>query len=146
MNQWLFLAAAAAAGVLMAIQGSLNGALSKIIGTLEGNFIAHAVGLLLVVILLFLCGLGRGDLSKMGEAPWYLYLGGVMNVAILYGVMFAVAKVGSGNATTAIIVGQLLMALIIDWLGLFGLEQHSMTWLRALGLVLMGLGAKFMLV
>jgi len=146
MSHWIFLAAAAAAGVLMAVQGSLNGALSKIIGTLEGNFIVHAVGLVLVVILLFVFGLGRGDLTRAGEAPWYLYLGGVINVAILYGVMFAVAEVGSGNATTAIIVGQLTMALIIDWLGLFGLEQHAMTWIRGLGLLLMGVGARFMLV
>ena len=145
MNTWLFLGIAAGAGVLMAIQGSLNGALSKVIGTLEGNFILHAVGLLVVVILLFLCGLGRGDLSRVGEAPWYLYLGGVINVAIIYGVMFSIANVGAGNSTTAIIVGQLTMAMLVDRFGLFGLDQTEMTWSRWVGIALMGLAAKFML-
>jgi len=140
------LGVAAAAGVLMAIQGSLNGALSKVIGVLEGNFILHVVGLLLVAALLFVCGLGRGDLGKLGEAPWYLYLGGVINVAIIYGVMLAIAKSGAGNATTAIITGQLAMALVVDWLGLFGLEQNPMTWGRGLGLVLMAVAAKLLLV
>ena len=145
MSNWLFLGVAAGAGVLMAIQGSLNGALSKIIGVLEGNFILHAVGLVIVAILLFLCGLGRGDLSRVGEAPWYLYLGGVINVAIIYGVMFAIAQVGAGNATTAIIVGQLAMAMVVDWFGLFGLEQTDMTWTRGAGVALMGVAAKLML-
>ena len=145
MNSWLFLAIAAGAGVLMAVQGSLNGALSKVIGVLEGNFILHAVGLVIVAILLFLCGLGRGDLSRVGEAPWYLYLGGVINVGIIYGVMFAIAQVGAGNATTAIIVGQLAMAMIVDWFGLFGLQQTDMTWTRGAGVVLMGIAAKLML-
>ena len=145
MNGWLFLVVAAGAGVLMAVQGSLNGALGKIIGVLEGNLILHGVGLLVVAVLLFLFGLGRGDLSRVGEAPWYLYLGGVINVAIIYGVMFSIAQVGAGNATTAIIVGQLAMALVVDWLGLFGLEKTAMTWSRGAGLVLMGIAAKLML-
>ncbi|MBQ6808204.1 MAG: DMT family transporter [Firmicutes bacterium] len=145
MNNWIFLAAAAAAGVLMAIQGSLNGALGKIIGVLEGNFILHGVGLLIVAILLFLCGLGKGDLSRMGEAPWYLYLGGVINVAIIYGVMFSIAQVGAGNATTAIIVGQLAMAMLVDCFGWFGLQQTQMTWSRGAGVLLLGLAANLML-
>jgi len=145
MQTWLFLGLAAGAGVLMAVQGSLNGALGKVIGTLEGNFILHAVGLVLIAVLLFVFGLGRGDFSRMGQAPWYLYLGGVLNVAIIFGVMLAIAKSGAGNATTAIIVGQLTMALVVDHFGLFGLEQHSITWGRAGGLLLMAIAAKLLL-
>ncbi len=129
----------------MALQGSINGALGKIIGTLEGNFTVHAIGLAAVALLLFAFGLGRGDLGKVAAAPWYLYLGGVINVAIIYGVMLSIAKSGAGNATTAIITGQLAMALIIDWLGLFGLEKFPMTWGRGTGLVLMAIAAKLLL-
>ena len=137
MQAWLFLLVAAAAGVLMAVQGSLNSALGKIIGVLEGSFVLHAVGLVLVIILLFVFGLGRGDFSRIGEAPWYLYLGGVLNVGIIFGVMLAIAKSGAGMATTAIITGQLAMAFVIDQFGLFGLEKVQMTWGRGAGLALM---------
>ena len=123
MQSWFFLAIAAAAGVLMAVQGSMNGAMSKIIGVLEGNFILHAVGLLFIVLLLFVFGLGRGDLHELGKVPWYLYLPGIINVAIIYGVMLSIAKTSAGMATTAIIVGQLTMSLIVDQFGLFGLEK-----------------------
>ncbi len=145
MEKWLFLGMAAGAGVLMALQGSLNGALSKVIGVLEGNFILHAVGLGAVAILLFVCGLGRGDLTQARQAPWYLYLGGLINVAIIYGVMAAVAKLGAGNATTAIITGQLAAALLIDCFGLFGLPQIPFSWTRGLGLALMAVAAKLLL-
>ena len=73
MQTWLYLLIAAGAGVLMALQGSLNGALSKIIGTLEGSFAVHLLGLVTVALLLFVCGLGRGDLSRaelMGRLDW----------------------------------------------------------------------------
>ena len=145
MQTWAYLAIAAVAGILMAAQGSLNSALSKIVGTLEGNFVVHAVGLLVVVSLLFILGLGKGDLHELDKAPWYLYLGGLINVAILYGVMFSIAKTSAGAATTAIITGQLAMALLIDQFGLFGLEKVQMTWCRGLGLAMMAVAAKLLL-
>lgn len=145
MNNWLFLGLAAGAGILMAVQGSLNGALGKIIGVLEGNFLVHAVGLVLVAVILFIFGLGKGDLTKLVEVPWYLYLGGVINVGIIYGVMMAIANVGAGNATTAIITGQLTMALVVDSFGLFGLDHVPMSWGRGIGLLFMGVAAKLLL-
>ena len=114
MQTWLFLIIAAASGILMALQGSLNSALSKVIGVLEGSLVVHLLGLLTVAVLLYLCGLGRGDLGRLGEAPWYLYLGGVLNAAIVYGVMLAIGKTGAGIATTAIITGQLAASLLVD--------------------------------
>lgn len=146
MQFWLFLLVAAIAGILMAIQGALNGALGKVIGVLEGNLFVHAIGLALVALLLFAFGLGRGDMSKITEAPWYLYLGGVISVGIIYGVMFSIAKAGAGNATTAIITGQLAMALIIDCFGFLGLDKCPFSWSRGAGLVLMAIAAKLLLV
>ena len=145
MQTWLFLLVAAASGVLMALQGSLNSSLSKVIGVLEGSLIVHVLGLLTVAALLYLCGLGGGDLSRIGEAPWYLYLGGVLNAAIVYGVMLAIGKTGAGAATTAIITGQLAAALAVDQFGLFGLAQRSFTWGRGAGLALMAVAAWLLL-
>lgn len=145
MQAWLFLGVAALAGILMALQGSMNGALGKVIGVLEGNFLLHVVGLTIVALLLFIFGLGNGSFTRMQEAPWYLYLGGVLNVAIIYGVMLSIAKSGAGNATTAIITGQLAMALLIDCLGLFGLQKIPLSWGRGLGLGLMAVAAKLLL-
>lgn len=145
MQTWLFLAVAVAAGVLMAVQGSLNSALSQIIGVLEGSLAVHLLGLITVAALLFIFGLGRGDLGRIGEAPWYLYLGGLLNAAIVYGVMLAIGKSGAGRATTAIITGQLATSLLVDQFGWFGLARQSFTWGRGAGLVLMAVAAWLLL-
>lgn len=133
------------AGVAMAIQGSMNTGLGRIIGLLEATFIVHVVGLAGVLTTLFLFRWGRGDLSKFSQAPWYLYLGGALGVIIVYTVVTSIDRVGVASATTAIIAGQVGTALLIDHLGLFGLEKIPFTWLKGVGLVLLAVGAKFML-
>ena len=67
MQGLIFLIIAAGAGVLMAIQGSLNSALSKVIGVLEGNFILHAVSYTHLMGADF-CMLGR-YFSRFDESP-----------------------------------------------------------------------------
>jgi len=141
----LALFVAALAGVTMAVQGSLNTALGKVIGLLETTFIVHLVGLLLAGILLFALRLGNGDWQRYPDAPWYLYLGGILGVAIIYGVVRSMASVGVAAATTAIIVGQLFTAALIDHLGLFGLERIPFSWHRVAGAALMSGGAWLLL-
>lgn len=136
---------AALAGVTMAVQGSLNTALGKVIGLLETTFVVHLVGLLLAGILLFVFRLGSGDWQRYSDVPWYFYLGGILGVAIIYGVVRSMASVGVAAATTAIIVGQLLTAAMVDHLGLFGLERIPFSWHRVAGAALMSGGAWLLL-
>ena len=101
------------AGVAMAVQGALNTGLGKIIGLLESTFVVHVIGTAVLVLLLFLLRLGRGELSRITDVPWYLYLGGVISVVILYTVQAGIAQLGAANATTAIIVGQVGTAVLL---------------------------------
>ncbi|MGB4504891.1 MAG: DMT family transporter [Syntrophaceticus sp.] len=132
------------AGVSMALQGSLNTILSKAIGLLEATFVVHVIGVIALIVLLLL-RLGNGSLARMGEAPWYAYLGGLLSIVILYAVMASISKLGVSIATTAIIVGQVSTALIIDHFGLFGLREIPFTWWKVLGIAFLATGAKLML-
>ena len=136
---------AAVAGVAMAVQGSMNSGLGKIIGLLESTFIVHATGMAATFILIFVLGINQGDFGKIGEAPWYYYLGGLIGVLITYEVVASIPKLGVSTATTAIIVGQVLAAFIIDCFGLFGLERVPFVWYKLLGLGLLAVGAKVLL-
>jgi len=129
----------------MAVQGSMNAGLGKIIGLLEATFIVHIVGTAAIVVGLFVLRAGRGDLGKIPQAPWYLFLGGLIGVAIIYAVLSSISRVGVATATTAIIVGQVGTALLIDHFGFFGLERIPFSWLKALGVVFLAIGTKFML-
>ncbi|GAB6098164.1 DMT family transporter [Halanaerocella petrolearia] len=145
MDNWLFFLVAIVAGMSMAIQGSLNSVLGKTIGELEATLVVHIIALMLLVILLVF-NLGKGDLSNLSFAPWYSYLGGILNVVILYGVLFSISQLGVGNATTAIVAAQILTAVIIDHLGLWGLKQISFQWLHGLGVLFLALGVRLLLI
>jgi transporter family-2 protein len=141
----LALVIALVAGVSMAIQGSINTKLGQVIGNWEAIFVVQVVGLATILILLFVFGIGKGNLGRMAQGPWYSPLGGLIGVLIVWGVVFSIPKLGVAVATTSIIVGQTLTALIIDHFGLFGLSPVPFTWLKALGLVLLAAGAGLLL-
>ncbi len=142
---WIIWLLPALAGLLMAVQGSINGQVSKLIGTVEGNFLMHIVGLAVLFVLLFVIGAGDGDWRKIGSLPWYGYLSGVINVAIIYGVMVSIPRLGAAAATTAIVTGQVLTAAVIDWLGLFGLEKTPFSVWQVVGVGVLGVGVCLLL-
>jgi transporter family-2 protein len=141
----LALVIALVAGISMAIQGSINSRLGQTIGNWEAILIVHVVGLATILIILFVFGAGRGDIARVTQAPWYFSLGGLIGVLIVWGVVSSIPKLGVAVATTSIIVGQTLTALIIDHFGLFGLDPTPFTWFKGLGLVLLAAGAGLLL-
>lgn len=136
---------AALSGLTMAFQGTLNSVLSRYIGLLEATFTVHLVGLVFASLLLFGFNLGEGKLAMFTQAPYYSYLGGILSVIIVFGVIKSIPKVGVAAATTAIILGQVLTAGVIDHTGLFGMEKLSFNWCRILGTLFMAGGAWLLL-
>lgn len=142
---WLYLLLAAAAGSAMAFQGALNALLGKVVGLLESTLIVQLIGSLTVLILLYLFHLGRGNLGNWLQAPWYAYLGGLLNVLILFGVVFSIPKLGVGSATTSIVTLQLLTAVMIDHFGMFGVDKDPCRWWDVIGILMLGGAAKILL-
>lgn len=136
---------AALAGATMAVQGTLNASLSKVVGLLEATLIVMIIGALTTLLALYPLGLGKGNVFKLGTAPWYTLGGGVLIVLITYGVAASIPKVGVANATTAIVAAQVAAALLIDHCGFFGVEALSFTWWKAAGLVFLATGTYIML-
>lgn len=141
----LALLGAAVSGVLMAFQGSLNAAQGKILGVWETTFVVHVVGGLLLVVLLFVLRWGQGDLSAWRTVPWYTYGSGAVSVAIIYLVAASIPVAGTANATTAIIIGQVLSAIAIDHYGLFGLAVQPWQTADVAGLLLLAGGSYLLL-
>lgn len=137
----LALLIAAFSGLTMALQGALNSSLSKVIGLLETTFVVHLVGLVFVSLLLIVFNPGEIKLGLLSQAPLYSYLGGVLGVIIIYGVVRSIPKVGVAPATTAIILGQLFTAGLIDHLGLLGMDKLCFNWYRVGGTLLVACGA-----
>lgn len=146
MKNLLPLGFALIAGLAMAVQGTINSAVGKIVGILEATLLVHVMGLAAITAAVVAMGLAGGIPGKVLQIPWFGYVGGVIGVIIVYFVAASIPKLGAANATTAIIVGQMITAMLMDWFGLFGLEKIPLTWCKVAGVGLLLAGARLMLV
>lgn len=145
MNKFFSLPAviAAISGITMAIQGTLNSELYQKTSILAATLIVHIIGTIVAIIAVIVTRVPLSDYNWF-SIPWYLYLGGVLSVVIVGLVALSIPKIGVCNATTAIIIGQVGAALVIDHLGLFGAERLGWNPWQLLGLVLFAVGAKLL--
>jgi len=143
-NSLFYLLLAAFAGIMMAIQGSINAVLFKKIGLWETIFFVHLTALIIVFFILIFKN-SKINFSAFNTIPWYLYLGGIIGIAITYGVTKSIPELGVANATTSIISGQVLTATLIDHMGLPGIEKIPFTWLKVLGIIFLSLGVRLLL-
>ncbi len=145
MPNIIYLAIAAISGATMALQGTLNSVLGKVVGLIESTLIVHIIGSISILLVFILMGKGLSNVSKLGEVPWYAYLGGVLNVIIILTIVKTMPVIGVGNATTAIIVAQVGTAVLIDSLGLFGMKKYDFQYIDILGITLLAIGAYILL-
>lgn len=134
---------AAVSGIAMAIQGSLNSVLSQKTHLLATTFAVHLLGVIISFIAVLILHVPIVQYNWF-SIPWYLYLGGVLSVLIIGLVAFSIPKIGVCNATTAIIIGQVGAAIIIDHFGWLGVERLPWNPWQILGLVLFAAGAKLL--
>jgi transporter family-2 protein len=129
----------AAVGALIALQAPINGGLGRSVGTFQAAFLSFAIGTVLLLAIALVAG-GVGSLSAATErGPAYL-LGGVLGAAYVTTVLVTVRTLGAGGVTAATIAGQLTMSLVVDQLGLLGVERQAITPVKVLGVVLLALG------
>jgi transporter family-2 protein len=126
------------AGALQAWGPPMNGALRN---ALTNPWLASLVSFLPVIALLVclvLC-LPRPLPTMAGVAamPWWAPLGGLVGAfAVIAGLLF-VNKVGAGVFAGLTITANILMSLVIDKFGWFGMNVHPLSGWRMLGAALM---------
>lgn len=134
---------ATVSGIAMAIQGTLNSSLSQKTSLLSATLIVHIVGTFVAIIATLAWKTPLLQHHWQG-IPWYLYLGGVLSVLIVGLVAVSIPKVGVCNATTAIIIGQVSMAVLIDHFGWFGMSRLPWNPWQLVGIGLFAAGAKLL--
>ncbi len=137
------MAAALYAGVAASLQGAANAALARYISLWPTILVVHVVGLATTAAVL-LTGVPRAQWSGIGAAPWYVFIGGALGATIVAGMTWAIGRVGIAAATTALLVGQMAVAMLADHFGLFGLSRIPITPVRLMGIVLLLIGMRLM--
>ena len=86
-----------------------------------------------------------GGLGSMFDVPWYYLLGGVLGAAYVTTALITVSTIGAGGVAAATITGQLIASVVIDKMGVLGLEETPITWERLVGVGLL-LAGTFLIV
>jgi len=129
------------AGLAGSVQVAVMGRFGERIGVVEALVFATCVQLLLSFAILLVARLGTGRLANGFHAPPWMWLGGVMGLTVVFAITFAQPRIGATATIGILIAGQLVMGAVIDRFGLFGVDQIAISWQRALGIGLLGLGA-----
>ncbi|MBP2642531.1 MAG: hypothetical protein H6Q67_418 [Firmicutes bacterium] len=126
-------------GLGMAIQTAVNTQLKEVLGgPLQASFINVIIATLSLVILLLVTGnlTGWSGLSG-GSMTWWKLTGGVIGALYLVGMIVAAPRIGPANMFSLIVTGQIVTAVVLDHFGLLGFAVHTITPLRAVGIVLL---------
>jgi bacterial/archaeal transporter family-2 protein len=123
-------------GGLLALQPAINAALGRATGNLAAALVSFAIGTLLLAAIVTLSGEADG-LGSTFDVPWYYLLGGVLGAAYVFTSLVTVSSIGAGGVAAATITGQLTASIVLDRLGVLGLEETPITLERVLGVVLL---------
>jgi transporter family-2 protein len=119
-------------GVAVGLQQPLSSLMSGRMGTMEGVLIIQLGGL--VAAGAVVAARRGGGLSEWRGIPWYALGAGVLSLAIIGAVSYAIPRVGTVTSTFLIVTGQLLASVIIDHYGLFDTSVRQLDPSRLLGI------------
>ena len=126
------------AGALQAWGPPMNGALRN---ALTNPWLASLVSFLPIIaflaVLFFCLPRPLPTADGVNSMPWWAPLGGLVGAfAVVAGLLF-VNKVGAGAFAGLTITANILMSLVIDKFGMFGMDAHPLSGWRILGACLM---------
>jgi bacterial/archaeal transporter family-2 protein len=135
------IALAVAAGLAGAVQAAVMGELGGRAGIFPALAFSGVVAVVIGLLLLLIAKQSFRGLADVARQPVWLWTGGALSVLIILAITVASPRIGLAATIGIIIAFNLGVAAIIDRFGWFGFDQISITWTRALGLVLLGAGA-----
>jgi transporter family-2 protein len=136
--------AALIAGAAAALQATLLGILGRRAGVLAATTIAAVVGSMLILAVVLVTdreGIGEG----LRQPAWWWLVVGALGISVLTVLTYAPPRIGTFGTFALLIGGQLTASILIDSLGLFGIERVPLAATRVVGLVLVLAGAVLVL-
>lgn len=124
-----------AAGGLVALQPPANAALAHRVGDFGAAVVSAAITLTVLAIVLVVAGT-PSRLSALGSFRPVWLLGGLGGASIVAVSLIAVRPLGAAGVTALTVTAQLIVSVVADRLGWFGLHPVSLGIDRLAGVVL----------
>lgn len=122
-------------GALMSVQGVFNTEVTKQSSLWVATGFVHITAFAVCAAAWLFTG--RDSIAAIGSVrPWYLLLGGVIGAFITITVIKSMNSLGPAQAALLIVTSQVLIAYLIELLGLFGVEKAAFSWRKLIGMAL----------
>ena len=138
MDKGVAVGLTALAGGLVALQAPINSGLGRAVGTFGAASMSFAIGTTVLVAIAAVTG--GWNVSGLSGLSWEYFLGGLLGAVYVTSVLVTVRTLGAGGVTAATIAGQLSASVLIDRLGVLGLEQKPISVGRVVGVLLLVAG------
>ena len=126
-------------GALMSVQGVFNTQVTKTTGMWVSNMWVQFSAFIVCLVVWFVAG--RDPIGGILEVqPLYMLLGGAIGAGITWTVIKSMDQLGPAKAALLIVIAQLIVAYVIELLGLFGVDKTPFDWKRAGGLLIALIG------
>jgi transporter family-2 protein len=136
---WSYLLFALAAGAMLPIQFGINAQLAEWVGgSVRAAFVSFVVGAIALFVAVLVAARGWPD--RAGDSPWWVWTGGLLGAFYVLGSIVTAPKLGAATLVALILAGQALASLAVDHFGWVGFEEHPVTLLRLVGIVLLAGG------
>ena len=132
--------AAIAAGGLVGLQAPINGVLGRTVGSIPAAAVSFTIGTLALVAITLLFAGGFGQVGEARGLSWIYLTGGLLGAIYVTTALVTVRTLGAGGVTAATISGQLALSLVIDKVGVLGLEERPLSLGRVVGVLLLVAG------
>lgn len=120
-------------GALMSIQGVFNTQVTKSSSIwVVSAFVQFTA--LLVCLAAWLVSDRSSFAALLKVEPRYMLLGGAIGAFITYTVIKGMEMLGPARAVMLIVIAQLIVAYVIELLGLFGTEKQPLEWRKVIGM------------
>ena len=126
-------------GALMSVQGVFNTQVTKTTGMWVSNGWVQLSAFAVYLVAWFIAG--RDDVMTIAKVePKYMLLGGVIGAGITWTVIKSMEQLGPAKAALLIVISQLIIAYVIELLGLFGVDKQPVDWRKIGGMALALIG------
>jgi bacterial/archaeal transporter family-2 protein len=130
-------------GFLISIMVTFNGTLDGYTGNYLSILIIHIVGLITVMLTLII---RREKLIFNEKLPLYIFSGGAIGVLLVLLNNLCFGSLGVSLTLALGVFGQLVLSIIIDNFGLFGMDMYKFNKKKLIGFAIMLIGIVVMTV
>jgi bacterial/archaeal transporter family-2 protein len=131
----LLVGLAVLAGLSNPIQSAANAALNKALQqVIPAALTIYAVAILGLLACAPFLGLSVRDLpTRLAMVPWWAWVGGLCNLCFVLAGALCAQRIGSATFTVTVACSAIVLSIVLDRLGVMGLEEHPLSAMRLLG-------------